>query len=314
MDQSEIFPIRRDISEIPELKNTSPPKKFNLTVFHKPTLSCMTSNTVISPFNSMTCSRPNSPNNVSKQKSQSPRSIFQTRGGLFSNIVIRKENPNKNIDTNLNGSISNIVKKNDKTLEELMRYSNNMNKGLQNTELYKILTEDEFETNKMAKIMYLYKSKRRNYSNSDSLDSNQKISLKTVINSIKKSNTTQESEQQNHYYNIRKFSLDPLSTRRSSTNNLNKNISNKKKKKTFEEIEKKNFSTANMLKVAFNNRGTIHMKKKSNLLIELLNRDHIKTARDKISSDTPVSNKSNFFNPISSRQIFFQKPQEKRKI
>ena len=58
---------------------------------------------------------------------------------------------------------------NSKTLGDLLKYSYKMNPEIQSSELYKILTENEKESEKIAKIMHIHKAPKKNYSNSDFL-------------------------------------------------------------------------------------------------------------------------------------------------
>ena len=221
------------------------------------------------------------------------------------NNVIRNENTSKASQPNLNSSIVEIVKKNDKNLEELLKYSGN-DKNAPNNEFYKALNENELQTNKIARIMYLHKSKRRNYSNSDQLDSNQKISLKAIIKSFKKQQHTSidETNHENPYFPSRKLSLDLI-------NKINTipEVSSKKITKTLEDLERKNSSpVANMLKVAFSNRGNVHINKKLNKkqsIVPFMKQEPYKTTREQTEIGQLLMEQLAFLSPVKSRQIIF---------
>jgi len=306
-NQAEIFPIRRDIKEIQGLnspskniKMNSLPKNPKITI-PKPILSYMTSPLCNSPLNSLSCSRVQSPKNNNKINNFINLQNILKPKRFTNNFVIRKENSNKTSEPNLNSSIVDIVKKNDKNLEELLKYSQNGNKTSKNNEFYKLLNEDEIKTNKMARIMYIYKSKRRNYSNSDLLNSNQKLTFKKIIQSFKKQNTLEDVEQ---FHPIRKFSYDFFTRRNSSIPDQQ----NKKITKIIEDTERKNSPVASMRKVAFSNRGNTFFNKQLNKKLSF--GEPFKTSREKCNT-TPQNNK--FFTPFTARQIMFRKPLPEKK-
>jgi len=208
--------------------------------------------------------------------------------GPFKNIVIRKEYPKKTSENALNRSISEIVRKNDKTLEELLKYSKNIEKPSQKAQFFQILSEDEAHATKMAKIMYLHKSKHRNYSNSNLIEhSHTKSSLKNLINSLKKPTNyiTEYDEENVNNHIIRKFSIDF-----------------QPKTPNFFLLKKPNSNEENRRNLASITRGGF-MKKKSDLLIEILNKNQIKSER---MCEAPVSSSCHFFSPFTSNP--YQKP------
>lgn len=271
--------IRRNINEIPELSKIQPKK----TISSPKTITFLkiTSPNFKSQINSMRTSPMLSPKNINKSKllmNLQNRSIYKPKV-FFNNIVIRREQNSNNSEVILNRSITEIVEKNDKTLEELLKYSNTFKKP---NDFYKLLTEDEEKATKEAKILYLHKSKRKNYSNSDSLDSNQKISLKSIINSLKKNVENEELSQKKCF---RRFSIDIL--QRKTPLKQQTAYQRSYQKQFLGNIDSKS-PVKDMLKVNFQNRGTANKKK--DLRIE--------TARDKIASEN-----FHFFVPITSRQI-----------
>ena len=299
--QAEIFPIRRDIKEIPGLNSTNINKKAG---FHKSNLSQISSPLCRSPLNSISASRVSSPKNTIYKNFHNLENFFKFPKMAVYNNVIRNENTSKASQPNLNSSIVEIVKKNDKNLEELLKYSGNDKNG-PNNEFYKALNENELQTSKIARIMYLHKSKRRNYSNSDQLDSNQKISLKAIIKSFKKQQHTSidENNHENPYYPTRKLSFDLMA----KINSIPE-VSSKKITKTLEDFERKNSSpVANMLKVAFSNRGNVHINKKLNKklsIVPFMKLEPYKTAREQTEIEQ-LPEELAFFSPVKSRQIIF---------
>lgn len=304
--RSEFFPIRRDIKEIPELMIPSFSQK-QITFNNKPAISYMIESPKSrSPINSSKVLRPNSPNiNKIKSSQQKFQNYFRTKGLFNNNIVIRKENSNKN-EAFANSNITEIVQKNNKTLEEILKYSNNLNKGNAKNDIFRLLTDDEAQANKTARIMYLHKSKKRNYSNSDVLDCNQKLSLKTVIDSFKKQIKTNnyaedinDNNENNAKEHIKKFSFDFLSRRNSF--NTEKGSENKSKK--MSSIEKKTSPHTKMLKTAFNLRACLHMKKNKNKhSFDILNKNFNKNSRNNTNTNLPPKSPK-FCSPL---EIYFK--------
>lgn len=244
-----IFPIRRDISEIPELNQKTP---FQLTLpTHKTTKSMVDVSTLKSTRTVVTfkaANKPESPNRSSTHsKAQTKfQNYFKTKG-LFNNYVIRKENPNKKLENCLNSSITDMVQKNNKTLEEIMKYSNQKRKKSKEfNDFFNLLTDDISSSNKTARIMYLHKSKKRNYSNSDLLDSNQKVSLKSVIASFKKQvqnyNSTEEESERKRLLSFdflsRRSSINSDKPRKLASSNTNLKMRSVKMRSTLQQLNK----------------------------------------------------------------------------
>ena len=299
--QTEIFTIRRDIKEIPGLNEISTINSVKNMKFARNSQKNMVKspkNMVKSPKNTIINKNLSylAPENTKKSTFFQKNSNIRQKSFFLNNIVIRKEYPKKNAESPLNPlnrSISEIVKKNDKTLEELLKYSNNVKKTQKN-EFLQIFNEDEVHADKMAKIMYLHKSKRRNYSNSDLIEhSNSKISLKNMINSLKKPNYITEYDEDianNHI--IRKFSYD-LQPKTSIL---------LAKKPIF--AENPINSLANMMKISSTSRGVVTTLRKKSELGEFLNKVQIKSER---VSQTPVSSSCHFFSPFTSNHFLHHK-------